>query len=159
MSSAIDEINNNISYAKWKERAVRNRVWYFEITNTSPTSYVAAFGKLGVITTTIITESSDVSDFETTFKPIAFSTVSETELVELSRADAAIGKIDGRQQKAFQFSDNVIYIGYAPIGSLESENVWTIRKMDLDSNGNPITERWTAVGSAVWTNRTSETYD
>ena len=151
-----DISTSTIFYSTWKPLASNNRVRYFEF--GSPTRYFAAFGKLGVVLLTRVDDSGDVTDFETDIKPGALSTLSETEVIELSSLDATIGKLDGRQQKAYEFATTVIYIGYADFGVSQASTGWTIKKINLDTNGNPQQETWTAVGAGTWTNRTSETY-
>lgn len=157
--SVSDYFSETVTYAKWKPRALKNRVWYYEITNTTPTSYIATFGKLGYLMTTILTSNSDVTDFEADIKPTANSAATDVELFELAKADAAIGKLDGRQQKAYEVSASVMYVGYAEVGTALSDTGWTIRKLELDADGNPTSEKWTAVGAATWNNRSSETYE
>lgn len=152
-----NDVNQNfISYETWKTQAAYNRIWY--TLNLVPIEYIAAFGKLGVILITKITEPSDISDFETTFLPTAFSVVDETELKELAQLDAQIGKSEGVQQKLYDISNSVSYVGYAPIGLSQESIGWTIKKTTFDSSGNPISETWTGVGMAKWTNRHFEIY-
>jgi hypothetical protein len=154
-----DVSDRTISYATWKIRAEFNRVWYVEIPNSTPApTYVAAFGKLGLILLTKITESADITDFETIFQPSAGAVTTELELYEVAAADAVIGRLDGRQQKAYDISETTIYIGFAEFGVLQSEAAWTIKRLTLDSSGNPTSEQWTGVEEATWTNRTLETY-
>lgn len=113
---------------------------------------------MGTVLLTMIDESADVTDFETNFKPSGSSENTENEVHELCSLDSMIGALDGRQQKAYDFSDTVMYFGYADFGVLTTQPLWTIKKIDLDSNGNPQTEQWTAVESATWVSRSSETY-
>lgn len=145
-----------LTYSSWKPTAYNKRIRYVE--TSSPTTYLAGYGQLGNVFISYITDAADVLDFETIFKTSAISVETESDLNELSNADAQIGKIDGRHKRSFEFSTSVIYIGYADIGVLESAVGWTIRKMILDTNGNPTAETWTAVGTAIWNNRTAEVY-
>lgn len=149
-------LERTISYAQWTPSAGNNLVRYFEYSGGG--RYLAAFGKLGVVLITDIQEASDVTDFENNFKDIGEAVTSEPELYELCSLDAMIGNLDGRQQKAFEFSDNFIYIGYADFGVSSSASGWTIKRMILDTNGNPTTEQWTAVNSGSWDTRATETY-
>lgn len=146
---------NTILYASWKPIASNNKVRYFEF--DAPTKYLAAFGKLGTVLLTMI-EDADVTDFDSVFKPTASAVLTENEVSELCSLDSMIGALDGRQQKAYDFQDTVLYFGYADFGVLTSESTWTIKKLDLDTNGNPLAEQWTAVESAVWDDRLTETY-
>lgn len=145
-----------LTYSSWKPTAYNKRIRYVE--TTSPTTYLAGYGQLGNVFISYITSAADVLDFETIFKTGSTLVETESDLNELSNSDAQIGKIDGRHKRSFEFSTSVIYIGYADIGVLESAAGWTIRKMVLDSNGNPTAETWTAVGTAIWNNRASEVY-
>ena len=55
----------------------------------------------------------------------------------------------------FDGSNSYDYNGYAPVGSSESSNVWTIRRILISPNGS------TSVGttsSVAWTNRASVIY-
>ena len=151
-----DISNSTISYSSWTDFVSNNRVRYFEFPGAS--QYLASFGKLGVVLIASVIDSADISDFETNYKPSGVSATSEFEMVELSSLDAAIGKLDGRQQKAYEFGTSVIYTGYADFGVAQSSTGWTIKKLDLDGSGNPISEKWTGVGVAIWNDRTSETY-
>ncbi len=60
--------------------------------------------------------------------------------------------------KRYDLADpDVMYIGEAPYGSQDSQAVWTIRRIMLVA-GNPTEEMVTSENSAVWDNRTTETY-
>jgi hypothetical protein len=65
--------------------------------------------------------------------------------------DASLGKFTER----FDIQGNIIYIGTAPIGTLENEGNWIIKKYDLsdltDASGK-------ATPNGSWTSRTTETY-
>lgn len=50
-----------------------------------------------------------------------------------------------------------LYVGYGTQGADPTKAVWTIRRIGL-SSGAPTASNWTAKGSAVWTNRASESY-
>lgn len=54
-------------------------------------------------------------------------------------------------------SSPYIYIGEAALGADESSAVWTITRYDLTSGAN-YKETRTAYGTAVWTDRATETY-
>lgn len=144
-----------ISYSEWSTLAVNNKTRYFEFASSK---YTAAFGKLGVILMTDVDQSADVIHFEANFKPAAISATNEDEVFELASRDSKIGQLDGRQQKAYEFATNYIYMGYAEFGLAQTGSGWTIKKLDLDTDGNPTTERWTGVEVATWVSRSSETY-
>lgn len=54
-------------------------------------------------------------------------------------------------------SATVNYIGTAPAGTATSAAAWTIKKILFDILGNPTETLWSS-NTAVWNNRTSETY-
>lgn len=145
-----------LTYASWKVVANNKKIRYVQ--SSLPTFYLAGFGQLGKNYLTRITENADIADFEANIKPGAISVSTESDLLELSELDSRIGSTDGRIQRAFEFGTSVIYIGYAEVGLAQSAVGWTIKKLDLDASGNPISEKWTAVGTAIWNNRLSETY-
>jgi hypothetical protein len=145
-----------ITYDVWKVNASNNKIRYVEY--TTPSRYVAAFGKLEKVLYTEVNTSGSISDFETNFKPSASFANDEDELTELVDLDSKIGVSDGRQQKAYEFGSTVIYIGYSEFGTTTSGSGWTIKKVTLDALENPILETWTAVESAIWDNRTTEFY-
>ncbi len=151
-----DVSNNTISFNAWKNSVSNNRVRYYEY--GTPTQYLASFGKLGIVLITKIIDSAEITDFETNYKPTGINADSEFEMVELSSMDATIGQLDGRQQKAYEFGTSTIYIGYAEFGVSQASSGWTIKKIELDGNGNPSSEKWTGVGVGTWNNRASETY-
>jgi hypothetical protein len=60
-------------------------------------------------------------------------------------------------QNRFEFLPTVIYIGVAARGEGAGDAVWTIKKIDLNGDGDPIRVTWTDT-TAVWDNRADETY-
>lgn len=67
-----------------------------------------------------------------------------------------------RQKKRIEFipssaAPTTIYTGYAPNGTADSAASWTIQRI-VFTGTTAIDETWTAVGSAVWANRATETY-
>lgn len=56
-----------------------------------------------------------------------------------------------------QTDPTTFYIGSAPLGSLPGDAVWRIKRISFDGNGNFTELRWSNA-TAVWNNRTSETY-
>jgi hypothetical protein len=155
LANPASVIRERISYSKWSLLAENNKTRYFEHASSK---YTAAFGKLGVILMVDVDEASDVTDFETNFKPTGVSAPNEDELFELASRDSKIGQLDGRQQKAYEFGTTIIYIGYAEFGLAQSGSGWTIKKLDLDTSGNPTNEKWTGVEVATWVSRSGETY-
>jgi hypothetical protein len=65
---------------------------------------------------------------------------------------------DEREQRAYDFTATAIYVGAAPRGAATSASSWTIKKIGLDTAGNPTYTKWTDYGSVAWDNRTTETY-
>lgn len=61
-------------------------------------------------------------------------------------------------QQRFDIGSSSIFVGEAAQGAAASSAVWTIKKVTLDSSGNPTQVQWSADRSAVWNNRTTETY-
>lgn len=57
----------------------------------------------------------------------------------------------------YDIQDTVAYVGTAQVGSLPNEDVWTITKTVI-VDGNPTEKKTTAVESAVWNDRATETY-
>ncbi len=69
--------------------------------------------------------------------------------------------ITATKQKRFdKASIDVIYIGEADPGALESETSWRIRRIQFDSSGFPSSVTYAALGGAnqVWANRASLSY-
>lgn len=64
---------------------------------------------------------------------------------------------DGRVQARYDIGTTTIYVGTAALGAAASAASWTIRKITL-SGGNPTQSQWTALRTAVWNNRATETY-
>jgi hypothetical protein len=64
---------------------------------------------------------------------------------------------DGRVQRRYDIQADTIYVGTSPLGTDPTGTGWTIKKITL-SSGNPTASQWTSVGTAVWNNRTSESY-
>ncbi len=54
-------------------------------------------------------------------------------------------------------SSLAIYVGTAPLGTATSAAAWLIKKVILDAMGNPTSTLWTDY-TAIWDNRTTETY-
>lgn len=77
--------------------------------------------------------------------------------VSVANFPAQIETIDPYLQKRYDVQSNAIYVGYAIRGAASGAAAWKIKKTDLDVNGNPTHTRWTSL-TAVWDNRTSETY-
>lgn len=65
---------------------------------------------------------------------------------------------EGRWKKRFDIEETVIYVGYAPNGTALADIGWTIKRINLDANGNPTSETWTGVGVAAWSDRLTATY-
>ena len=61
------------------------------------------------------------------------------------------------QQRYDLSSSTVNYIGYAARGTASGDALWKIKRLDFDVNGNLTQVRWSNT-TAVWDNRTSETY-
>ncbi len=63
-------------------------------------------------------------------------------------------------QNAFDIQPTVIYVGISGIGVSTSEASWKIKKVILDSSGNPTSTKFAGDGgfSQIWNNRTSLTY-
>lgn len=61
-------------------------------------------------------------------------------------------------QQRFDIGSSTIFVGEAAKGAAASAAVWTIKKISLDSAGNPTQVQWSADRSAVWNNRTTENY-
>jgi hypothetical protein len=55
---------------------------------------------------------------------------------------------------------NVTYIGVAPVGSLVSDALWSIKKIDESGSPNTVVITWAGGGEfdQVWNNRLSLTY-
>jgi len=70
--------------------------------------------------------------------------------------------IDSIQTKLdYTTTANVIYLGQALAGSLESENAWCVQKMELDSNSNVISITYSnglLAQNAKWSDRVTLTY-
>lgn len=60
-------------------------------------------------------------------------------------------------KQLFDIQSSVIYLGTAPQGSLVSDPVWLIKKTALDTDGSPLSTLLSS-NTAIWNNRTSETY-
>lgn len=60
--------------------------------------------------------------------------------------------------KRHDIQEAVIYVGTAPRGTTTASTGWTIKRVQLDGDGDPTSEMWTDEGAAIWDNRSSETY-
>ena len=56
----------------------------------------------------------------------------------------------------YDFNDNYIYVGKAPVGTLDNEIGWTISRVTL-VNGEPVNKL--VASNAVWDNRVTESYE
>jgi len=65
---------------------------------------------------------------------------------------------DGRLKTLYDFAPLAIYVGSAPLGTLTSAAAWTIKRITLDTGGNPTDTKWTDIRSAIWDNRVGTTY-
>jgi len=65
---------------------------------------------------------------------------------------------DGRLKTLYDFAPLAIYVGSAPLGTLTSAAAWTIKRITLDTGGNPTDTTWTAIRSAVWDDHLTESY-
>lgn len=65
---------------------------------------------------------------------------------------------DKRTVKRFDIGATAIYAGEAASGTATAAAAWTIKKISLDGSGNPTSITMTAIRSAVWDNRTTESY-
>jgi hypothetical protein len=50
---------------------------------------------------------------------------------------------------------NLLYLGYAAVGSLDAADVWTISQLSISSSGETVTR---VTSSAAWSNRYTYTY-
>ena len=65
---------------------------------------------------------------------------------------------DGRLKSTYDFTPTAIYVGSASLGALTSAAAWTIKRIGLDTAGNPTTTMWTDIRSGVWDDRLTESY-
>jgi hypothetical protein len=89
----------------------------------------------------------------------------DTDLMQWVRATASGATSGGTVTaaatiKRYDIQGSVIYIGDAQPGSSSASPAWRIRRISMDSSGNPETSLLAGVGAAnqVWDNRASLSY-
>lgn len=85
---------------------------------------------------------------------------SKQSFIDLGGADTAQRVISGELSMRVDYTstNNVIYLGFAKVGSLDTDASWQITKYDLTG---VITQTWADsdfLFDNIWSNRTSLTY-
>lgn len=60
--------------------------------------------------------------------------------------------------KRIELGTTYDYIGTAPLGTLDTDVAWTIKRITKNVNGDPEKIEWTADSSTAWTDRVNATY-
>ncbi len=97
-----------------------------------------------------IKNANDITNFETNIQASS---------IEVFQEGDVYAKVIMNNQGTvlYDFGDTYAYIGTAPFGSLSSESVWKIKRIEFDANGNPITKKQSKPG-VIWNNKSSITY-
>jgi len=61
-------------------------------------------------------------------------------------------------QLRYDIGSSTIYVGEAEKGAAAGDAVWTIKKVILDGSGNPTQQVWSGDRTAIWNDRTTESY-
>jgi hypothetical protein len=139
----------NISYSVFKSAATVLSVYYVEKVNGS---YFAAGGNNGILYVSNITDSGDITDFETDIKPGATSVVTEDDAM----ASALLSELFVTQRYDMS-DDTVVYVGTAVAGTANNAIGWTIKKTTIVA-GVATETKVTAKAVAIWNDRLTETY-
>jgi hypothetical protein len=138
----------DVSYTVFKDASDLFQVYYYN----HPDGYIAGCGSAQFIYVSKILDAADISDFITNLLPSATSVEKEDDVL----ASPTLGVRENTQSR-FDIQDDVIYVGSAPANTSDGSAEWTIKKFTL-VDGLATDKKTTAVGSATWTNRDSETY-
>lgn len=152
----------SVDYTTFKQVIYNtNGTGYYVQETSSPDGYYALIILKDFIITTLITNSSEISNF--------FSTISSNcSLASSKNAALALAISSDYAHNLYNDSGlkilydtttdvNTVYIGTAPVGSLSSSAVWSIKKISLLS-GNPVDTKWSSK-KAIWDNRLIENYN
>lgn len=137
----------NISYNIFKIASDYNTVYYYSL----PNGYFAGCGTFDIVYTSKITESANITDFETNILPAAIEVDLEDDVI----ASPTLNQIITTTR--YDILDTAIYKGVARQGALDSDPLWTITKTILTS-GSPTSKVQTKTESAVWNDRLTELY-
>jgi hypothetical protein len=151
MTSVSTDIKN-VTYVAFKR--VRNKSGPITYAQLNPIGYNAVCKVNNIIFVTTIL-GADIADFDTNLKPTAIQSTTLDDAV----ADAIYYTNDTTTYsiQAYDIQSTVMYVGTAIQGTLNSDAKWLIKKVALDGGGNPTSTKWSST-TAVWNNRTSETY-
>ena len=136
------------SYQVFKAATELYKVYHFTHTD----GYVIGCGNNDYIYSTFLTDSSDINDFVSTLLPDSTQLYSEDDVLAYpTLVSKSIIK------KNYDIGDGYIYIGSAPINSLDSERVWTVKRFILE-NGLVTKQQTSKEGLAEWDTRDLEIY-
>lgn len=108
--------------------------------------FKAGFEPSGWSAGEITDNASYRTDFETNFEP------NSNRQVQVVTVESAT------RTKRIDMGTTYDYIGYAELGALASDPVWTIKRITKNVDGDPESIEWTTEASAVWDDRATETY-
>lgn len=139
-----------VSYNPVFKKAADLSIIYYNLINND--GYFAVCALNDYLYISIIASPADITDFSTNY--LEFATVVQTK--DDAKAYAIIN--ESFSQKKFDIQSSAIYIGKAEANTLTSEAKWTIQKITLDVDGNPIAKNTTKQYLAIWDDRETEQY-
>lgn len=143
-----------VSYSVFKQAAnAQTTVYHYPIGTASADGYVLGTGTKDFVYWSKITDNSDINDFLITLLPTSNAVEMEDDALALPTL-----QVNNTIQRFDLGGTDFLYIGSAPIGTLDSDPGWTINRHQLDSNGNVINKEKTAQNSGTWDDRVTETY-
>jgi hypothetical protein len=154
----MEELQIDYTTFKTVRSNINGTIYYFQDT-VGPDSYYLVLVLNSDIFTTLITAGGDITDFLTNLSEVSFVASSKNAALALAISASYSKSIfkDGGYKELYDLSDNnTYYIGTAPIDSLTSAAVWTIKKVIL-SSGSPVSTQWSSK-KAIWNDRLTELY-
>lgn len=142
-----------VSYNVFKQAAVLTTVYYKKLDIVNADGYFIGTGTSDFIFVSKIIDATEINDFITNLLPDAIETELEDDVIALP-----VIQVNNNIQRFDLTDKDFIYVGFAPVGTLDSEAGWTINRFQLDSKGNIFNKAITQQNGAVWDDRTTETY-
>lgn len=78
--------------------------------------------------------------------------------LEANRQTAVVTSESTSITKRVELGETIDYIGIAPVGTLDTDAKWTIKRITKNIDGDPEKIEWTDENSTAWTDRVSATY-
>lgn len=142
-----------VSYDVFKQAAQITTVYFVPIIEGQTDGYVAGTGTKDFVYVSKILDSADVTDFISSFVPGGTQVELEDDVIASPtlQVNNTISRFD-------LGGTSFIYTGSAQVGTLDSEAGWTIKRFELDTDGNVIDKKITQQNAAIWDDRVTETY-